>query len=83
MGFGEYSAAVTVLADKVPQFMNMPLATSITPSAITLQWTDLTLATHTGGDPVIFYELEWESSPGVWTPLTTQAQDGKVLQKVH
>jgi len=40
--------------------MNSPLAISITPTSVTLQWTDITLATHTGGDPIIFYELEWE-----------------------
>ena len=63
--------------------MNTPFASSITPNSITLQWLELTSTIHTGGDPVSFYQLEWEQTSGVWIPLTDPSIDGKVLQKTH
>lgn len=83
VGYGEYSTTVTAITDKFPQYMNTPVATQVTPSSITLTWTELTLSSQTGGDAVTFYELEWEQTSGVWVALTSQATDGKVLTKTH
>jgi hypothetical protein len=83
VGYGEYSTTVTAISDKYPQYMNTPVATQVTPSSITLTWTELTLSSQTGGDAVTYYELEWEETTGVWVALTSQATDGKVLTKTH
>lgn len=63
--------------------MNTPVATLVTPSSITLTWTELTLSSQTGGDAVTYYELEWEQTSGVWVALTSQATDGKIFTKTH
>ena len=83
MGYGEYSTIVTAICDKFPQYMNTPVATLVTPSSITLTWTELTLSSHTGGNAVTYYELEWEQASGDWVALTSQATDGKILTKTH
>lgn len=63
VGIGLYSDILEVVADQVPQFMNVPQvnyrANDINPKSIRLTWDplDSTDWTKTGGDEVIYYEV--------------------------
>ncbi len=50
------------MADSVPLFMNtpnvVPLA-DITPNSIKVTWNPIEAIEQTGGDPVIYYQLQW------------------------
>jgi hypothetical protein len=65
VGIGLFSEILDVEADKVPQFMNIPkvdyLANHINPTWIFVTWEPLidTEWNKTGGDPGIYYELQW------------------------
>jgi hypothetical protein len=69
VGFGLFSEILDVEADKVPQFMNIPkvkyLANHINPTWIFVTWEPLidTEWSKTGGDPGIYYELQWNIDP--------------------
>jgi hypothetical protein len=79
VGIGLFSDILTIQADKVPQFMNIPkvdyLANHINPTWIYLTWDTLidTEWDKTGGDPAIYYELQWDlgSLGNQWVILTT------------
>ncbi len=68
MGIGLFSEVLDVQADKVPQFMNIPkvdyLANDINPHWIKITWEPLidTEWNNTGGDPAVYYGLEWDQS---------------------
>ena len=66
VGFGLYSDVLTIKADSVPLFMNIPevnyLANDINPNWIRVTWKPLisTEWDKTGGDPAVYYGLEWD-----------------------
>ena len=66
VGLGLFSEALDVNADKVPQYMNKPQVNfdgnHINPTWIYLTWQPLidTEIGNTGGDPAIYYELQWD-----------------------
>ena len=72
-------------ADLVPQACTDPIITldDIMPSQIIVNWLDIPEAKN-GGDPVIFYELEWDSgtSETTFTPLNTFTT-GMAVPKRH
>jgi len=69
VGIGLFSAVKNVEADMVPQFMNTPkvnyLANHINPTWIFVTWEPLIESewNNTGGDPGIYYELQWNIDP--------------------
>ena len=75
VGFGAYSAETVVVADSVPHFMNTPKIVSlndINPKSIRLTWDGITTDAETGGDPAIYYELQWlNNETNQWDILTT------------
>jgi hypothetical protein len=79
VGIGLFSDILTIQADKVPQFMNIPkvnyLGNHINPTWIYLTWDPLIDSEwdKTGGDPAIYYELQWDqgSLGNQWVILTT------------
>jgi len=68
VGIGLFSEILDVQADKVPQFMNIPkvdyLANHINPHWINITWEPLidTEWNNTGGDPAVYYGLEWDQA---------------------
>jgi hypothetical protein len=72
-------------ADRVPQACTNPIITldDIKPSQITINWLDIAEADN-GGDPVVFYELEWDSGSleGSFTALNTYTT-GMAVPKKH
>ena len=68
VGLGLFSEVLDVQADKVPQFMNIPkvdyLANHINPHWIKITWEPLndTEWNNTGGDPAVYYGLEWDQA---------------------
>ena len=66
MGIGLFSEVLVIQADKVPQFMHIPqvdyLANHINPHWIKITWDPLNSSEwdKTGGDPAIYYGLEWD-----------------------
>ena len=60
MGFGAYSEFFTITADSVPTFAFKPSNTSVSPTTMTFEWEAITDFAHSGGDPVIYYEMEWD-----------------------
>lgn len=78
VGLGVPSAVLTVEADSVPLFMNIPqvdyLGNKINPKWIELTWAGISAWAETGGDDVVYYELSWDQgSDGTsWTVLSTE-----------
>ena len=78
MGLGVPSAVLTVQADSIPLFMNIPqvnyLGNKINPTWIELTWPGISEWAETGGDDVVYYEFSWDQgSDGTsWTVLTTE-----------
>jgi hypothetical protein len=66
-----------VTADSIPLYMNTPkvdyLANHINPNWIFLTWEGITLWEHTGGDDIIYYELQWDQGTNGqdWVILTS------------
>jgi hypothetical protein len=87
VGLGTCSEDFSILADGVPTFMNAPVTTiaNINPSSIVLTWTGLadTDVENNGRDPVIFYDLQWDSgtNEAEWTSLISGTT--KVLTFTH
>lgn len=86
VGEGLRSTVTEVVADLVPQYMNPPFVEFeqdfITPNWILLEWNGILDSILTGGDPVIYYELQWDqglfdsllsedSQESNWKALTT------------
>ena len=73
---GAPSSVLTVQADSVPLYMNVPqvdyLGNKINPKWIELTWNEITQWSETGGDDVIYYELSWDqgSAGENWVILT-------------
>jgi hypothetical protein len=63
LGYGLYSDALTITTDNIPQFMNIPTATLVSPKQVDLKWTVITADADTGRDPVIYYKVEMLSRP--------------------
>jgi hypothetical protein len=88
VGIGLFSEVLDVQADKVPQFMNIPkvdyLANHINPHWIKITWDPLneTEWDKTGGDPAVFYGLEWDQAKDEWKNLTTESL-GQILTFNH
>jgi hypothetical protein len=72
-------------ADLVPQACTDPIITlnDINPTKITVNWLDIPEASN-GGDPVIFYELQWDTGSigASYTPLNTYSS-GMVVPKQY
>jgi hypothetical protein len=55
--------------------MNTPVvnytANNVNPTWIYLTWSGISDIASTGGDTVIYYELQWDQGNGSWTPVTT------------
>jgi len=60
---GVPSSVLTVQADSVPLFMNIPkidyTGNKINPTWIGVTWDGISDWSETGGDDVIYYQLEW------------------------
>lgn len=72
VGWGPYSTVYTIVTDSVPLFMNPPVIAqaNILFNSITITWSPITLATQTGGAPIIYYGVECNMGSG-WFNLTT------------
>jgi len=61
---GVPSEVLTINADSVPLYMNTPnvdyLGNKINPKWIELTWAGISDWEHTGGDNVVYYEVEWD-----------------------
>jgi hypothetical protein len=78
---GVPSEVLTVEADKVPQFMYTPTvdisADKIKPKSIEMTWQSISDWVHTGGDDVIYYEVEWDKgSDGQEWQVISSPDDG-------
>lgn len=80
VGYSLSSTEVTIQADKVPQACNAPVvneADDVDEQRIHITWTEIATA-NDGGDPVIFYLLEWDSGTTeaggsiTWTQLNSE-----------
>ena len=63
-----------VVADSVPTFMNTGAADAaeILPKSMRITWNGISSVEDTGGDPVVFYELQWTNyETELWETLTT------------
>lgn len=71
------SENLIIEADKVPQFMNVPILrlNMINPKWMLVEWNELdpTNWEQTGGDAINYYELEWDKGTNgeTWTIVTT------------
>jgi hypothetical protein len=79
VGFGAFSTEFTIVADSVPTFAYMPTNTSVSPTTMTFVWQEITSLTHTGGDPVVYYEMEYDSGDGEWEIITSEVTQGASL----
>ena len=94
IGYGNYSNNLVITTDGPPTRMNIPTASSITPKQVTMIWTAITSSVDTGGDAIIYYQLNFLVRPcystttdcnaediavGVWTEVTSQAIQGASL----
>jgi len=74
VGYGAYSEVTTVVADKVPQYMNAPLvdyeSNHINPTWIFVTWSIIEGDENTGGDDVTYYGLEWDQGNDTWINVT-------------
>lgn len=65
------------MSDTAPKFMYPPAvaATDITPTTIKIKWSSIVSDAQTGGDPAIFYDLQWDegSAKTTWTSLILEA----------
>lgn len=70
VGYGSASTEVEITADKVPQAVNAPVVdvADIYPQKVTVTWTE-TAAASNGGDPIIYYQLQWDQGTSTWTDL--------------
>lgn len=59
VGMGACSANISVLADEIPTFMNVPVVSldNVFPKWILITWDEITSEEHTGRDTIIFYDL--------------------------
>lgn len=63
VGYSAPSTETTITADKVPQACNAPVIdvpNDVDPKKVVITWSYISTANN-GGDPVIFYQLEWDS----------------------
>jgi hypothetical protein len=73
VGFGAFSDETVVIADSVPTFMNTgtAAATEVLPKSMKITWNGISSVEDTGGDPVIYYELQWANyETELWETLT-------------
>lgn len=77
IGMDRCSPELSVLTDNFPQFMNPPATTdlNIHPTWIYLTWTGISTEAHTGRDPIIFYDLQWDegTTKTTWTSLILES----------
>lgn len=71
VGYGAYSAILTVTTDSVPLFMNIPIIkpANINPTWIYVSWAGIIGDTQTGGDSASFYGLQWDQGTDNWTDV--------------
>ena len=75
------SAELSVTADEVPIRMNSPTRNSVSPTEITINWTEISADVDTGRDPIVYYHVKWEQTPNVWTTLTNWPSSTTILTK--
>ena len=57
------------MTPKPPIGMTLLSLANVTPTSITISWPALTDPKLDGGDPPIFYSVEWSSDNFTWTVL--------------
>ena len=63
--------------------MDSPTLFGVYYNQISFNWTDVTLITQTGSDPIVYYEVRYKASAGdTYAALTTFTQ-GKFLYYDH
>ena len=89
MGFGAYSTEILVTTDNTPTRVNTPTNTQTDYNKIYLSWNPITSAVDTGGDPVIYYYVDFYDRPcyvddsndcasenialGLWKEISTES----------
>jgi hypothetical protein len=79
--------------------MNLPTATDITYNSISLSWDAVTDVVSTGGDPIIYYYVDWFFRPcydddtidcdgepmamGGWYEISTETSQGTTTTFAH
>lgn len=56
---GACSAEVIATTDNVPQRLNTPTSTNVDFNSIGLTWAPITADADTGGDPIVYYLVEF------------------------
>jgi hypothetical protein len=82
VGMGVVSSTVTATADTEPTIMTTVSVSSITPTAITLTWTNVTSDAACGRDAVTFYSVEWDQGSSNWVALNSESE-GFYLTYTH
>ena len=80
---GACSSDFAVTTNSIPLQMVQPTLFGVWPLQISLNWTDITLATYTGGTPITYYQIQYKANSGdAYTALTTSVV-GKMLYYDH
>lgn len=67
---GVYSDSLIVETDNAPVTMYTPYDDpSSTATSLLVAWLPITDPEDTGGDPIIYYQLEWDQGTGSWVVL--------------
>jgi hypothetical protein len=82
VGFGTVKGYVTAIADSYPTTMSEVTVTSITPTSVTLTWTNVSADADCGYDPVTFYSIEWDEGNDNWNSLNAE-EGGFILTYTH
>lgn len=67
VGFGNYSAPLTITTDRTPLIMATPTNGNVEAKSIQIYWVDLTGYENTGRDPLLHYKLEYNDGVNGWT----------------
>ncbi len=63
VGYGAYSSVLTINADSVPLRMNTPIEKQTDYNSIFIGWTPISDWSDTGGDNIIYYQLQFLNKP--------------------
>ena len=89
VGLGAFSEVLKVQSDSVPLYMNRPFVDTalnhVNPRWIYLTWQGISLWNETGGDSIIYYQVEWDqgTNGANWTVLTNPTSTGLVYAFNH
>lgn len=82
-GSGPASDVTQIKSDSVPSGMGPLTAGTINPTNMTFSWDELTDTVKTGGDPIIFYSVEYSSTSATTGFTVLNAGGSKVLTYTH